>query len=217
MRAGLTQSSISNTSIFMRIIAIRQRAQINSRSKTTTAKQNWRKKLMKKKKTSQRMPRIVNETANIAGWSRGREWAAKIIIIFFFPSHNSLREWKIKLSSGSTECLHIIISLHFISFFACHSKLFGCSARCSPDAKCINCTLLWWCCCSCCWVDAAKRFVHNSFASLSFIFDYCFPLFFPACTFPRFGAFFFFAFSYFHFSGRCTLRQCVYKTNGLVE
>lgn len=58
--------------------------------------------------------------------------AAQIIIISFFLTIHcqSIAEGKIKLLSWSTQCLHIIISLHFISFQLL-LLLFSCIHSCS--------------------------------------------------------------------------------------
>lgn len=221
MRAGLTRSSIPSTSIFMRVIAIRQRASTDQvEEQNNNSEPELKNKNSAAHSVIQRGERLCrgswmkeSERAMLqngkraAGWNRRRERAAKILIIFIFLLPSAARaptmpQRKIKLLSGSTKCLHIIISLHFISFFAGHSNLFGCSAHSA------YCAWLWWCCS----VDAAKRFGNNSFASLSFIFDYCFPPFFrpfffflnSACTFTRFDAFFPLSLL-FPFSGRCTL------------
>lgn len=187
MRAGLTRSSIPSTSIFMRVIAIRQRASTDQvEEQNNNSEPELKNKNSAAHSVIQRGERLCrgswmkeSERAMLqngkraAGWNRRRERAAKILIIFIFLLPSAARaptmpQRKIKLLSGSTKCLHIIISLHFISFFAGHSNLFGCSAHSA------YCAWLWWCCS----VDAAKRFGNNSFASLSFIFDYCFPPFF---------------------------------------
>lgn len=148
MRAGLTRSSIPNTSIFMRVAASRQRASTDQVEKQNNnsapeLKKNknfaahlviqWGERLCRGSWMKESERAMLQNGKRAAGWNRRRERAAKIIIIFIFFLPSAARvptiaERKIKLLSGSTKCLHIIISLHFISFFAGHSNLFGCSA-----------------------------------------------------------------------------------------
>lgn len=160
-------------------------------------------------------PRIVNgcerwmsngRDCGSSGWNRRPKSGENYN--HFFPQFTAKvsPERKIKLLSWSTQCLHIIISLHSVSF---HFILLFFSLRHSLFKLTFGCSVLadvhsMWCTRILCFddvaalfggsVDATKRFGNNSFASLSFIFHYCFPSPFFSCTFTRFDALFFILF-----------------------